>query len=96
MGLTKRKDCYYVESPVIDDGTSLKLASGVPGARIKRWKVGCPNRTTAKQHEALIKTDLMKGTIKSSHVRAVTFKEWGETYLDLEELKRLRSYRDRV
>jgi integrase len=96
MGLTKRKDGYYVEFPVIDDGMSLKLASGVPGARIKRWKVGCPNRTTAKQHEALIKTELMKGLIKTVHERVLTFKEWGETYLGLEEVKRLRSYKDRI
>ena len=28
MGLTKRKDSYYVEFPVLDDGEALKLASG--------------------------------------------------------------------
>lgn len=38
----------------------------------------------------------LKGLVKSSHARVVTFKEWGETYLNLEEVKRLRSYRDRV
>jgi integrase len=38
----------------------------------------------------------MKGLIKSVHDRIITFKEWGETYLSLEEVKRLRSYKDRV
>ena len=31
------------------------------GARLKRWKVGSLNKTAAKQQEAMIKTDLMKG-----------------------------------
>lgn len=26
MGLTKRKDSYYVEFPVLDDGKALRLA----------------------------------------------------------------------
>jgi integrase len=96
MGLTKRRDSWYVEFPVMDDGKTMTLARGVHGARLKRWKVGCLNRTTAKQQEALIKTELMKGLVKSSHARVVTFKEWGETYLGLEEVTRLRSYKDRV
>ena len=32
MGLTKRKDGYYVEFRVLDDGKTLSLASGVHGA----------------------------------------------------------------
>ncbi len=96
MGLTKRKDSFYIEFPVLDDGKTLTLARGIAGGRLKRWKVGSLNRTTAKQQEALIKTELMKGQVKSSHARVVTFKEWGETYLNLEEVKRLRSYRDRL
>ena len=53
MGLTKRPDSYYVEFRVIDsaDGKSLVLASGVPGARKKRWKVGCLNKTIAREME---------------------------------------------
>ncbi len=66
MGLTKRKDGYYVEFPVMDDGKALTLARGTPGAKIKRWKVGSNNRTQAKQQEAMIKTDLMKGLMKSN------------------------------
>jgi integrase len=95
MGLTKRKDSYYVEFRVLDDGKVLKLAHG-GGGQLKRWKVGSLNKTMAKQQEALIKTDLMKGVVKSSQVQLVTFKEWGELYLNLEVVKRLRSYKDRV
>ena len=65
MGLTKRKEGYYVEFPVLDDGKTLTLARGHPGAKLKRWKVGNLNRTMAKQQETLIKTELMKGLIKS-------------------------------
>ena len=31
MGLTKRKDSYYVEFQVLDDGKHLSLARGVVG-----------------------------------------------------------------
>ena len=31
MGLTKRKDSYYVEFSVLDDGEALKLANGGGG-----------------------------------------------------------------
>jgi len=97
MGLTKRKDSYYVEFPVLDDGKTLTLARGVPGAKLKRWKVGVTNRTVAKQQEALIKTDLMKGIVKSDQaVKCPTFAEWGELYLGLEQVKALNSYDDRV
>jgi integrase len=95
MGLTKRKDSYYIEFPVLDDGRRLTLARGVVGAKLKRWKVGSVNRTVAKQQEALIKTELMKGLIPSSQAQPVLFKDWGQRYLELEEVKRLRSYRDR-
>ncbi len=44
MGLTKRRDSYYVELRVIEseDGKSLVLASGVPGAKKRsdgKWGV---------------------------------------------------------
>ncbi len=95
MGLTRRKDSYYVEFPVLDDGKTLTLARGIVGARLKRWKVGSVNRTVAKQQEALIKTDLMKGTIRSEQAQPLLFKEWAMRYVELEEVKRLESYRDR-
>jgi len=52
MGLTKRKDGYYVEFRVLDDGKTLSLASGIHGARLMRWKVGCANKTIALQQAA--------------------------------------------
>ena len=93
MGLTRRKHSYYVVFFVLDDGETLKLASG---GQLKRWKVGSPNMTVAKPQEALIRTDLMKGLVRSDQARPLTFNEWGEAYLQLEEVTRLRSYRDRV
>ncbi|MDA2909796.1 tyrosine-type recombinase/integrase [Nitrospiraceae bacterium AH_259_D15_M11_P09] len=97
MGLTKRKDSYYVEFPVLDDGKTLTLARGVAGAKLKRWKTGTTNRTMAKQQETLIKTDLMKGIVKSDMaVKCPTFAEWAYTYLGLEEVRSLSTYQDRV
>ena len=79
MGLTKRKDSYYVEFPVLDDGNILTLAPGTPGAKIKRWKVGNLNRSAAKQQETLLKVDLMKGIVKSPKAsKCPTFQEWAE------------------
>ncbi len=98
MGLTKRPDSYYVEFRVIDsaDGKSLVLASGVQGARKKRWKVGCLNKTIAREMEAAVKTRILLGQEQSEHAKPVLFKEWAKTYLDLESVKTLRSYQDRV
>jgi len=94
LGLTKRPGSYYVEFRVIDseDGKSLVLASGVQGARNKRWKVGCLNKTTAREMEAAIKTRILLGQERSEHARPVLFKEWAKKYLELEEVKSLRSY----
>lgn len=97
MGLTRRKGGYYVEFRVLDDAKTLTLASGVAGAKLKRWKTGTTNKTAAKQQETLIKTDLMKGIVKSDKaVKCPTFAEWGETYLSLGEVKALSTYQDRV
>src|SRR2546426_580160 len=96
MGLTRRKDGYYVEFPVLDDGKTITLARGVPGARIKRWKTSTTNRTLAKQQEAIIKTDLMKGIVKSKQVQGPkTFAQWAKEYVQIEEVKRLDTYRER-
>ena len=94
MGLTKRRDSYYVEFPVMDDGKVLTLAQG-GGGRLKRWKVGSFNKTIARQQEVLLKTDLMKGVVRSDQAKPVIFKAWGETYLQLEAVRRLHSYKDR-
>lgn len=94
MGLTKRKDSYYVEFPVIEspDGKTLQLARGIPGARLKRWKVGCTNRQIAKEMEAKIKTDLLMDKVKGTQGKPMLFGEWASTYLELEQVKRLSSY----
>ena len=51
MGLTKRKDSYYVEFHVLDDGKTLTLAPCVSGGKLKRWKVGSLNRTVASSRK---------------------------------------------
>ncbi len=97
MGLTKRKDSYYVEFRVIDDGKRLHLAAGVQGAKLKRWKVGCTNKTTAKQQEAIIKTQLLSGTLLSERAQhlSMTLGAWGDVYKQIEDVQRIRSYRER-
>lgn len=94
MGLTKRRDSYYVEFRVIEsgDGKSLVLASGVPGAKKKRWKVGCLNKTVAREMEAAIKTRLLLGQEKTEQAKPILFKEWAKAYLELETVKGLRSF----
>ncbi|WP_447983824.1 tyrosine-type recombinase/integrase [Nitrospira sp. Nam74] len=98
MGLTKRKDSWYVEFRVIDDGKAFSLAPYGTG-KLKRWKVGCLNKGEARKQEAIIKTRLLSGQEVSPSVlrlESITFQEWASTYLELEEVRRLRSYRDRL
>jgi integrase len=94
MGLTKRRDSYYVEFRVIEsaDGKSWSLASGVPGAKKKRWKVGCLNKTIAREMEVAIKTRLLLGHEKTEQAKPILFKEWATAYLELETVKGLRSF----
>lgn len=98
MGLTKRPDSYYVAFRVLtsEDGKTLRLAPGVPGARLKRWKVGTLNKTAARDMEAAIKTNLLLGKVVTEEARPLLFSEWAKQYLNLEEVKGLRTYRDRV
>ena len=81
---------------MLDDGKLLSLAT--PGtAKLKRWKVGSRNRRAAEQYEAIVKTRILTGQEVSrtaARARAVTFREWAETYLDLETVKRLNTYED--
>ena len=94
MGLTKRKDSYYVEFAVLDDGKVLSLAPPGTG-KLKRWKVGSRNRRVAQDHEALIKTRLMTGREASPSVttsKSMTFREWAQQYLNLEQVTKLRGY----
>jgi len=93
MGLTKRKDGWYVEFPVIDDGQVLQLARGTPGAKLKRWKTLTPNKTLAKQQEAKIKTDLMMGRITNGeNGQTKTFHSLTTQYLQRADIQRQSSY----
>lgn len=93
MGLTKRKDSYYVEFRVYDDGKTLSLARHEHGTKLKRWKVNSLSKSLAKQQEAMIKTDLMKGLIKSSQTTAVTtFKMLSDAYLALPRIMEQANY----
>ena len=96
MGLTKRRDSYYVEFRVLDNGKTLTLANGVHGARLKRWKVGCTNKEVAKKLEAKIRTDMMLGLMRSEQEKPILFSEWAKTYLSLEEVRGLASYAERT
>jgi integrase len=94
MGLTKRKDGWYVEFPVVDDGKVLSLARGTPGAKLKRWKTLTTNKTMAKQQEAMIKTALMKGEMKSAKCQNLfSFKELAKFYLSHPTVQRQRTLR---
>jgi integrase len=92
MGLTKRKDSFYVEFRVLDDGERLILAP--PGlGKLKRWKVGTCERRIARTQEAVIKTGLLAGTFKSASIeRPTLFEDWVETYLEIQEVTLLRTY----
>jgi len=97
MGMTKRKDSYYVEFPVVDNGKFLTLAPPGTG-KIKRWKVGSRHRGYAKDQEAIIKTRLLSGQEPSpsvARVQAMTFSQWAKIYLELEEVKKITTYADR-
>jgi integrase len=80
---------------VLDNGKTLTLARGIAGAKLKRWKVGCCNKEQARKQEAIIKTALMTGGMSSEQSQPLLFKEWASRYIELEEVKRLKSYRDR-
>lgn len=88
---------YYVEFYVLDDGKKLLLTKRMPGAKLKRWKVACDNKTIARQHEAVIKTKLLAGAMTSDHAKhaVMTLGQWAEEYKAIEEVQRLRSYKER-
>lgn len=92
MGLTKRRDSYYVEFPVIDDGKVLVLAAS--GGKLKRWKVGCLDKKIAKTQEALIRTRLLTGQEISpvmERAQSVTFSEFAALYLQTEKARAAKS-----
>jgi integrase len=93
MGITKRADSLYLEFRVIDDGDILRLAAPHEGGKLKRWKCYTLNRKLAKDQESIVRTNLMKGIVKSERIAKVPmFREWAKRYLDLPEVKALRSY----
>jgi hypothetical protein len=97
MGLTKRKDSYYVEFQILDDGKVLSLAPPGTG-KLKRWKVCSRNRRTAEDMEGIIRTRLLTGqevSRRAAKAKAITFREWAGIYLNLESVKRLNTYEDR-
>lgn len=61
MGLTKRKDSWYVEFRVVDDDKVLSLSPGGSIGRMKRWKTGALSKTFARQWEAKIKNEPING-----------------------------------
>jgi len=94
MGITKRKDGWYVEFPVVDDGKVLTLARGTPGAKLKRWKTLTTNKTVAKQQEAMIKTDLMKGKIKSDKCQEfLNFRGLAKFYLSHPTVQKQKTFK---
>ncbi len=96
-GLTRRKDGWYVEFPVLDDGKTLTLAGGTPGVKIKRRKTGTPNRTIAKQQESLIKTDLMKELVKSERVQGpMTLRALADASFSSPDMRRQATYKWKV
>ena len=77
----------------MDDGKVLQLARGIPGAKLNRWKTLTPNKIMAKRQEAMIKTDLMKGRIKSvEDGQSRTFRFLAAAYLQLADIQRQASY----
>lgn len=83
MGLTWRKDSYYVEFRVVSDGIVWKAAPGVPGAKLKRWKAFSRNRKVARDHETEIFNRLRTGIpIRAIPVAQVaTFDDYAEKWL---------------
>jgi len=96
MGLTKRKDGWYVEFRVVDDDKVLALSPHGAWGSVKRWKTGTPNKTVAKQWEAKIKTDFLMGKISSSHSKVTSSKEWGGTVFEIRRGEELPFYQDPV
>lgn len=90
MGLTRRKDSWYVEFRVTDDGKVLRLD---PAGRLKRWKVGCLDKKLASTQEALIKTRLLSGQEPSASIvsTSLSFNALADKYLELDTVKRCRS-----
>lgn len=55
------------------------------------------NKAEAKTQEAIIKTRLLAGTMPSDGATnlVMTFEAWAKEYVQIEAVKKLRSYRER-
>ena len=96
MGLKNRPDSYYVHFP--GNRRWQDPVTSVTGrGKGKAVKVGCHNKAEAKKQEAIIKTKLLAATLKSPRAgqAAVTFAAWVKEYIEIDEVKRLRSYHER-
>lgn len=83
MGLTKRKDSYYVEFRVLHDGKVISLARTCNG-KLRRWKVGSRNKEEARKQEAIIKTQLLEGMRLTSEGQTppVTIRHYVQRWLE--------------
>ena len=52
---------YYVQFYVREDNNTRTLTPKGTGAKLKRWRVPCDNKGIARQQEAIIKAQLLKG-----------------------------------
>jgi len=55
-------------------------------------RVGCLNKTVAKEMEATIRTRLLIGHEQTEQAKPILFKEWAKTYLEMETVRGLRSF----
>ncbi len=93
MGLTKRKDGWYVEFSVVDDGKFIRLGKGIPGAKLRRWKACGTTKTMAKQHAAKIHTELVMDGMKSERESSsMTFQALARIYLDTHTVQKHNTY----
>ena len=94
MGLTKRRDSYYVEFRVVDDGKVLRLANERQGGKLKRWSVGSGNKQAAQNYEAKLRSELNLGILKSrKHADLLTFRVLSQRYLARPAIQRQTVYR---
>lgn len=94
--------------PVVDTGETLQLvpfgSRSIRGVKIRRWKVGRLKEEAANQ-EAIIKTRLLAGempskaaaerAVEDAQRAAMTFAQWAEQYMQIEEVRAIRTYRER-
>ncbi|MGB4889525.1 MAG: tyrosine-type recombinase/integrase [Nitrospira sp.] len=73
---------YYVEFFVREEGNRRTLSVKGPGAKLKRWRVGCANKGLAREQESIIKAQLLKGQpIVTLNQVPLTFIQYAEGWL---------------